>query len=152
MNETGYFYEGGNFKVEFDMEMVDRENDWPYPMYNTFYYSRKDCFDDTGLNIGNIELWDQWVYTTSEGIDVLIANSEFGTVVLCDKEYSIIYVNIHSNYLTDYNSETNSFDTCIRMSKEQLEKVVDQIDFSIEVESVNSDLAREKLEDYLNRI
>ena len=151
LNESGYFYEGGNFKVEFDMEMVDHENDWPYPMYNTFYYSRKDCFDDTGLNIGSIEFWDQWMYTTSAGIDVLIANSEFGTVVLCDKENSIIYVNIHSSYLTDYNSETNSYDTSILMSKEQLEKVVDQIDFSIEVESVNFDLAREKLEDYQNR-
>ncbi|MBE6979570.1 MAG: hypothetical protein E7431_04265 [Ruminococcaceae bacterium] len=146
--ESGYFYEGGNFKVEFDMEMVDQENDWPYLMYNTFYYSRKDCFDDTGLNIGYIEFWDQWMYTTSQGIDVLIANSEFGTVVLCDKENSIIYVNINSRYLTDYNAETNSYDTSIPMSKEQLEKVVDQIDFGIEVESVNFDLAREQLEEY----
>lgn len=151
INESGYFYEGGSFKVEFGMEMVDQENDWPYLMYNTFYYSRKDCFDDTGLNIGSLEFWDQWMYTTSEGIDVLIANSEFGTVVLCDKKDSIIYVNIHSSYLTDYNSVTNSYDTSILMSKEQLEKVIDQIDFGIEVESVNFDLAREQLEEYQYR-
>lgn len=145
--ESGYFYEGGNFKVEFLMEMVDLENDWPYPMYNTFYYSRKDCFDDTTLNIGSIEFWDQWMYTTSEGIDVLIANSESGSIVFCDKEDSIIYVNIESCYLT-YNSATNSYVTSSLMSKEQLEKVVDQIDFGIEVESVNFDLAREQLEEY----
>ena len=148
-SESGYFYEGGNFKVEFCMEMPDEEGNWPYQMWNTFYYSRKDCFDDTGLNIGSIEFWDQWMYTTSEGIDVLVANSEFGTVVLCDKEDSIIYVNIESRYLT-YNSVTNSYDTSILMSKEQLEKVVDQIDFSIEVESVNFALAREQLEEYQN--
>ena len=145
--ESGYFYEGGNFKVEFLMEMVDQENDWPYPMYNTFYYSRKDCFDDIGLNIGSMEFWDQWMYTTSEGIDVLIANSESGSIVLCDKEDAIIYVNIESRYQT-YNSETNSYETSSLMSKEQLEKVVDQIDFGIEVESVNFDLAREQLEEY----
>lgn len=149
-SESGYFYEGGNFKVEFCMEMPDEEGNWPYQMWNTFYYSRKDCFDDTGLNIGSIEFWDQWMYTTSEGIDVLIANSEFGTVVLCDKEDSIIYVRIESRYPT-YNSATNSYETSSQMSKEQLEKVVDQIDFSIEVESVNFDLAREQLEYYQYR-
>ena len=146
-SESGYFYEGGNFKVEFCMEMPDEEGNWPYQMWNTFYYSRKDCFDDTGLNIGSMEFWDQWMYTTSEGIDVLIANSEFGTVVLCDKEDSIIYVNIESRYLT-YNSATNSYDTSILMSKKQLEKVVDQIDFGIDVDFVNFELAREKLEEY----
>lgn len=146
-SETGYFYEAGNFKVEFLMEMLDKENDWPYPMYNTFYYSRKDCFDDTGHNIHSMEFWNQWMYTTSKGIDVLIASSEFGTIVLCDKEDSIIYVNIESRYLT-YNSATGSYDTSCFMTKEQVEKVVDQIDFGIEVESVNFDLAREKLEEY----
>lgn len=145
--ESGYFYEGGNFKVEFLMEMVDQENDWPYPMYNTFYYSRKDCFDDIALNIGSVEFWDQWMYTTSEGIDVLIANSESGSIVFCDKEDAVIYVNIESRHLT-YNSATNSYETSSLMSKEQLEKVVDQIDFGIEVESVNFDLAREQLEEY----
>jgi len=146
-SESGYFYEGGNFKVEFCMELPEEEGNWPYRMWNTFYYSRKDCFDDIGLNIDSMEFWDQWMYTTSEGIDVLIANSDFGSIVFCDKEDAIIYVNIESRYLT-YNSETNSYETSSLMSKEQLEKVVDQIDFGIEVESVNYDLAREKLEQY----
>lgn len=149
VQESGYFYEGGNFKVEFCMQMPDEEGNWPYQMWNTFYYSRKDYFDDISLNVGDMEFWDQWTYTTGAGIDVLIANSEFGTIVFCEKEDSIIYVNIVSRYLT-YNSETDSYETSSLMSKEQLEKVVDQIDFGIEVESVNFDLAREQLEEYRN--
>ena len=145
--ESGYFYEGGNFKVEFCMEMPDEEGNWPHQMWNTFYYSRKDCFDDIGRNIGSIEFWDQWMYTTSQGIDVLIANSESGTIVFCEKEDAIISVDIESRYLT-YNPETNSYETSSLMSKEQLEKVVDQIDFGIKVESINFDLAREQLEEY----
>lgn len=147
---SGYFYERGNFKVEFDMEMLDQENSWPYTMYNTFYYSRKDNFDDTSLNVGDMEFWDQWMYTTSSGMDVMIASSQFGAVVLCDKEDSFIYVRIGNHYDTDYNEETDTYDTRIVMTKEQLEQVVDQIDFSIEVESVDMDLAREQLEQYRN--
>jgi len=147
---SGYFYEGGNFKVEFDMEMQDKKNDWSYPMFNTFYYSRKDYFDDTLLNVGDIELWDQWSYTTSSGENVLIACYDYGAVVFCDKEDSFIYVRIDNNHETDYNQKTGCYDTNIVMTKEQLEQVIDQIDFSVEVETVNMDLAREKLEQFQN--
>lgn len=148
---SGYFYEAGNFKVEFDMEMVDQENDWPYTMYNTIYYSRKNNFDDTYLNVGDIELWDHWTYTTNSGYEVRIASRDYGAIVFCDKEDSIIYVRIDNHYETDYNYDTQSFETNIVMTREQLEKAVDQIDFSIEVESVNMDLAKETLEWFRNR-
>ena len=140
--ESGYFYEGGNFKVEFPMVMPDEEGNWPYPMYNTFYYSRKECFDDTTINVGSMEFWDQWTYTTGDGIDVLIASSESSSIVFCNKEDSIIYVRIENHYEPD--------GSIIAMSREQLEAVVEQIDFSIEVESVDFDLARELLEQFNN--
>ena len=148
--ESGYFYEGGNFKVEFHMEMLDQENNWPYPMFNSIYYSRKDYFDDAYLNVGDIEFWDQWTYTTSSGMDVLIASYEYGAIVFCDKEDSIIYVRIENNYQTGYDQETDSYETHIIMTREQLEQVVDQIDFSIEVESVDMELAKAKLEKFSN--
>lgn len=145
---SGYFYEAGNFKVEFDMEMHDKKNNWPYTMNNTIYYSRKDNFDDTTLNVGNMDFWEQWTYTTSTGFEVLIASYEYGAIVFYEKEKSIIYVQIQNHYETDYNYSTQSFDTNIVMTREQLEDVVDQIDFSIEVDSVNMDLAREQLEQF----
>lgn len=147
---SGYFYEAGNFKVEFDMKMLDQEHDWPYPMANTIYYSRKDNFATLFLNVGNMEIWDQWSYTTSSGEKVLIASYDYGAVVFCDKEDSFIYVQIDNNHETDYNQKTGCYDTNIVMTKEQLEQVIDQIDFSVEVESVNMDLAREKLEQFQN--
>ena len=148
---SGYFYEMGNFKVEFDMEMKDKETSWPHVMSNTIYYSRKDCFDDTVVNVGNIEFWDQWMYRTSSGFDVLIASYEYGAIVFCDKADSVIYVQIQNHHETDYNYATQSFDTNIVMTKEQLEQVVEQIDFSIEVVSVDMALAREKLEQFQGR-
>lgn len=145
---SGYFYEAGNFKVEFDMEMLDQKNHWPYTMNNTIYYSRKDNFDDTTLNVGNMNFWEQWTYTTSTGFEVLIASYEYGAIVFCEKEESIIYVQLQNHYETDYNYSTQTFDTNIVMTREQLEDVVDLIDFSIEVDFVNMDLARDQLEQF----
>ena len=147
---SGYFYEAGNFKVEFDMEMLDQENSWSHPMHNTIYYSRKDNFDDTTLNVGKVEFWEQWTYTNRTGYEVMIANSQFGAVVICDKAESIIYMNIDNCFETDWNNVTGEYATKIMMTKKQLEEVVDQIDFSIEVESVDMDLAREQLEQFQN--
>jgi len=52
-DESGYFYEGGNFKVEFDMTMPDSGDNWPHDMLNTFYYSKADYFDTIGFVIYN---------------------------------------------------------------------------------------------------
>ena len=147
---SGYFYEAGNFKVEFEMEMRDPEKGWPYTMYNSIYYSRKDNFDVVYMNIGKTDLWEQWTYTTSSGYEVLIASRDYGAIVFCNKDDSFICVKIDNHYETDYNYETSSFDTNIVMSREQLEQIIDQIDFNIEVEFVDMDLAREQLEQFRN--
>lgn len=145
---SGYFYEAGNFKVEFNMEMQDKERSWPHLMLNSIYYSRKDNFDDVTMNVGNIEWWDQWNYTTSSGYQVMIASSQFGAIVICDKEDSVIKVSIDNTFETDWDNVTGDYATTITMTREQLEEVADQIDFGIEVESVNMALAREQLEQF----
>lgn len=149
-NMSGYFYEGGNFNVEFNMEMADKEHSWPNPMLNSLFYSRKDYFDDTTRNVHKTQWWDQWNYTTESGYDVLIASSRFGAIAICDKVDSVIYVNIENTFGTDWDDVTGEYATTITMTKEQLEEVVDQIDFSIEVESVDMDLAKEQLEQFAN--
>ena len=139
--ESGYFYEGGNFKVEFNLTMPDSDGNWPHRMLNSLYYSKSDYFDTVYIAISGWEDWDQWTYTTSSGTELLIAKAKsgYGAAIFCSREDALIHVGI-DGYHQDENGNVTF------MTKHQLEQVAEQIDFSMEVEAVNMELAREKLE------
>lgn len=147
---SGKFYAGGNFDISFRMTMPSEDGAWPYEMLNSMYYSKADCFDDTYMVIGDWSQWEQWNYTTQNGDELLIMwfKDGGGARVFCSREDALICVSVEAQYLTDYNSGTSEYDTTIYMTKNQLKQVLDQIDFSIRVDHVNMDIAREKLEKF----
>jgi len=144
--ESGYFYEAGNFNVEFHMKMTG-SNPWPYDMLNSIYYSKPDNFDRVYFVADSTEKWEQWAYTTSGGAEVLIAvnSTGYGAKAICCREDAMIYVSIENYFVTDWSAEEIGPENTVFMTREQLEQVVDQIDFSLAVESVDMTLAKEKL-------
>lgn len=144
--EAGYFYEAGNFKVEFFMTMPEDGSNWSYEMLNTIYYSKTDNFDTIGLIIHDPQDWEEWNYTTSSGAELLITRSKSGAgaIIFCVREDAIIYVKIDD---LRENWELNVSD----MTRKQLEQLAEQFDYSIKVESVNMDIAREKLGWFKNK-
>ena len=144
--ESGYFYEAGNFKVEFNMKMTG-SNQWPYTMLNSIYYSKPNNFDRVYFVADSTEKWEQWAYTTSSGEEVLIAVNAtgYGAKAICCREDAMIYVSIENYFVTDWSAEEIGPENTVFMSREQLENVVDQIDFSLAVDSVDIALAKEKL-------
>lgn len=143
--EGGYFYAGGNFKVEFHMTMQDSEDHWPHDMLNTIYYSKADYFDTIYFVIWDWEDWDQWNYTTTSGAELLIAKqkSGYGAKIFCNREDALIYVSI-DGYHEDGNGNVTF------MTKRQLENVAEQIDYALKVETVDMELAKEKLQKFNN--
>lgn len=143
--ESGYFYEGGNFKVEFHMTMPDSANNWPYDMLNSIYYSKSDYFDTVYYVIKDWEDWDQWDYTTASGVKLLItrAKSGYGAEIFCYREDALINLSIDGHYQDDTGETTF-------MTPAQLEQVAEQFDYSIKVENVDMDLAKENLERFAN--
>ena len=131
---SGYFYEGGNFKVEFDICMT-QEGQWPHKMLNTIYYSKPDYFDDVYAFVEDIENCEQWEYTTKSGNNVLIMVEAdgYGAKVICNRNDALIYVAIENYYNKHYSYESNSYGETEFMTRKQLEQVVDQIDFSLTV-------------------
>lgn len=138
--EDGYFYAGGNFKVEFHMTMPDNGNNWPYDMLNSIYYSKADYFDTVHFVIWNWDDWDQWNYTTSSGAELLItkAKSGYGAELFYNREDALICVSIDGFY-EDANGNVTF------MTKHQLEQIAEQFDYEMKVESVDMELAKEKL-------
>lgn len=138
--EDGYFYAGGNFKVEFHMTMPDNGNNWPYDMLNSIYYSKADYFDTVHFVIWNWEDWEQWNYTTDSGVELLIARAKsgYGAKIFHNREDAMVCVSV-DGYYEDANGNVTF------MTKNQLEQIAEQFDYSMKVESVDMDIAKKKL-------
>lgn len=143
--ESGYFYEGGNFNVEFRMRMPDGENNWPYTMLNTIYFSKSDNFDTVTFGINQMENLEQWNYTTASGAELLVIQPESGryALIFCVQSDAIVFMRIDTYYVNELGEIT-------LMTKHQLEQVAEQFDYSLKVESVDMVLAKSKLEKYNN--
>lgn len=150
ISEGGYFYEAGNFKVYYDMTLPYTDGQWPHEMHNSMYYSQKDNFDTVVFLIDEDDSPTEWYYTTASGAEVLIISTNHGARVFHDREDAVICVTIENFYQYDFNEYTNEYEKLTVMTKEQLEEVVDQIDFSIKVENVDMELAKAKLECFGN--
>ena len=149
---SGYFYEGGNFSMTFDMTMPKEDGAWPYPMLNSVYYSKADYFDRVYWAIHDTARWEQWNYTTKSGYDLLILSYKDGgdARVFHMRNDAIITYSIEGQYCTGYNETTNEPETVINMTKEQLKQILDQLDFSLRVDTVDIAYAKENLERFLH--
>lgn len=142
---SGYFYQAGNFNIEFDMTMPEEGSYWPYEMLNSVYYSKADNFDTVGYTIWNPQDWEEWNYTTSTGAELLIIRSKSvsGAHVMCVREDAIVNVTIEDKH-------TARDGTVTRMTKRQLEQVAEQFDYSVKVEDVDMELAKSNLAKFTN--
>ena len=114
--EESYYYADGSFEVSANAIAAGSIADCQISRH------AKGTFDETILNVGNIEEYRQWAYKTKCGATVLLANN--GTskaLILADLEKSFIIVNVLGNLWT------NSFG----VNDEMLEKMADSIDFSV---------------------
>lgn len=144
-NESGYFYQGGNFKVEFDLELPQDWENMPPSMSNCLYYSKADYFDTIYYVIGDLDNWEQWEYTTKNSADLLItrAKSGFGVRIFHVREDAILYLSLNGYY------EEGQTDTDVPTNR-QIELIAEQFDYSIAVESVDMELAKSQLHKFTN--
>lgn len=143
--ESGYFYQEGNFKVEFDLTMPDEEQFWAHPVYGSIYYSKSDNFDTVSFFINDPENIEQWNYVTNAGDELLIINCESKgyALVYCIRSDAVIYVRFVTAHPTPDDPDTT-------MTTRQIEQIAEQFDYSLSVETVDMDLAKERLKQFKN--
>ncbi len=66
------YYADGSFTVEGRMTLTGQDSVWPYEEIVTFSCARKDSFSEIYASIGPEGSYEEWTYTTSDGVDVLI--------------------------------------------------------------------------------
>ena len=128
-----YLYKTGTFMLSCDAKLTGEDSPWKYSIECQFYSVMKTDFDDVFLNVGDIEKYDQWEYTTWNGMQVLLARSPDKALVFVDNGTAFISVNIMNPRVGDvvYGEQL--------MPREALEAFADTFDFSFVPQPVSEE-------------
>lgn len=121
------YYENGSFAVEGDMTLTG-EAEARIVSYDCI---RKDAFVDSYESVGPIGSYEEWTYTTSDGVDVLM---------VIEKES----ISGHAFMIVDrgpyiFSFSAYDFEGSRPIKKEELEAFADAFDFTVEPQRVSSE-------------
>ncbi len=91
---SGYFYPEGNFKYDFSFHFPGNDSELSPEIPTTLFYTKKDYFDPDYQSI-DTEHFEQWTYTTSEGVEILIAMSHGGGYLFAETDDAFMTVSLH---------------------------------------------------------
>ena len=129
------YQECGNLNMDFQILIPSDGDSGEQETRCHIYYMRKDAFTEDVISLRGMESWKEWTYTTASGADVLIFRSpaDWRGYIFCDMpNYTVTlrYESIDELYLGDADGN-------VRIEKEvmtdqEIERLADAIDFSIE--------------------
>jgi len=134
------YQECGNLSMDFtvnipgDAEHADQETSCH------IYYMHKDAFTEDVISLGEIETWKEWNYITASGEEVLIFRSpeDWRGYIFCvmpNYTVTLRYTFIHELYGND--ADGNRIVDREIMTDQQIERLADTIDFSIEPQLID---------------
>lgn len=135
---SGYFYECGNFNLEFHLTLTE-EGQWPHEILMNIRFNGKEYLDTVFTSIANMETVEQWEYATADGTDILIIMGKGFARFFCDREDAFLT----SGFGTDYEYENGEIQY---MTKADVEAVADALDFGIVPQKPDMDVVTAALE------
>lgn len=82
----------------------------------------KGTFRGTSVNVGNLEAYEEWNYTTKNGETILLAtDGSSKALIIAEKEKSFVMVNVYGDI----------WGGTFGIGKEKLEKLAEAFDFSM---------------------
>ena len=129
------YQECGNLNMDFDLILSNGDSSRCH-----IFYMRKDAFTEDVIALEEIDTWKEWNYTTTSGADVLFFRSpeDWRGYVFCDMpNYT---VTLRFTFIDERYSNDASGNTIIDkafMTDQQIERLADAIDFSIEPQLVD---------------
>lgn len=92
---AGYYYPNGSFHTIGNLTLTDPALDFPFNLFYAYRYTRKDSFDGAYLTVEDIEAFDQWNYTASDGTPLLLAISPEFCLVLADRGDVFLSISVY---------------------------------------------------------
>ena len=121
----GYFFRDGSFEVECYVTLIEENNPWPFDNLISFRCHNKKSFDAVTLGMRDDWQYEEWNYTTSDGVETLLVKGP---------EAAFIVADIGDYFITVTGIETkvgNILDGEHTMTREGLEAYAEIFDFSI---------------------
>ena len=113
---------------------------WPHRVDATVYYTGKAYFRPLLIAIVP-DAYDEWIYTVSDGTEILIAENNTGALLFAELENAYITVTITTN-----NNLIATGDDP-KPSKQAIEQLAELFDFSIHPQVTDMDAVRTKLDE-----
>ena len=140
---SGYFYENGNFKLEFFLTLNTEDTQWPYEILLSYNLKHKGYFDGVVATMEDVNVADQWNYTLSDGTEVLIVKSDGVARIFCDREDAFVSVGFS---IIDESGSGNAV-----MTERDIEMVAEALDFTVKPQKPDMEAAKIKLEESLKK-
>lgn len=136
---SGYFYECGNFKLEFWLTLTREDIQWKnHETLVSYSYKNKDHFDTVYCTVEDIDAVTQWNYTLADGTEILIVNSGEAARIFCDREDAFISVGFDTTYIHDNGTKET-------MSKQDIELIAESLDFTVKPQKPDMAEAQKKI-------
>ena len=119
---VAYLYEDGTFGFDGSIELEDHG----FLDYQ-FLRAVRGSFTDTRLNIGNVNDYTEWTYTTHDGTPVTLALSGYKALVIVDLPNSFVTINV----LAGTDTPTSAVFSNGPLMAKDLERFADSFDFSV---------------------
>ncbi len=116
---AGYFFPEGSFHTEFLYTLPGEES-----RLAAYTYVNGDYFYPYYAVIGNIDQWQQWHYTTTDGSDLLLATHENALRIICQSGNDWIEITTENPLGYDINNLPDK-----PMTKELAERIADVFNF-----------------------
>lgn len=127
----GYYYGDGTFDIPFDLTLTGADSSWEYPLDMRMRYVMKSSFDGVAAYIGPLEHYEEWTYTTAQGVDVLMALSEKNALMIADQTDAFLTVLIRNIRSEDTENGERV------LTQEGMEAIAEVIDFKVDPQDVD---------------
>lgn len=122
---TPYVCDDGSFKFDGEARLTGAGTTWPYLICYEFTRCVKGSFNPVVLNIGDLDSYEQWNYTTQNGTALALAQSDWKELIIAELDDSFVVINILEPYICDVNQGE------LHKSKADLEAFAEIFDFSV---------------------
>lgn len=97
---TGYVYDGGSFKLEGELH---GEED--YGIMYEMLHSVKGIMSTGYMLVNDIDSFEDWEYTTADGVKVNLSNGENGSFIIYDSGDAFVFINLYHDGWADHNGD-----------------------------------------------
>ena len=122
------YYADGSFTVEGKMTLETQV--WPYEEIVTFSCCRKDSFSDLYGSVGPEGTYEEWTYTTTQGVDVLLVLEQRN-----DMNQQILLMADRGEYVFTF----HALEYDREWTREALEAYAEAFDFTIQPQRVHQE-------------